>query len=243
MDVQQQEVTLNSGTDRTKSCENHTHHITQEHTAETEIITRQPDSLSAKITCSNGIGHRGSEESLNDIVVTSEDALLLPDHVPVLPHKIEKESFYKITVKVSKTPSPLSGLTSPDTVTKGSPPICTPNTASTSQRAPDLAQVPKCNGHSQPHKKRLPSTSKSQQSLKANATQIQQVAGDALPVLWQEVGHAPLSHVGPSPPAPRAPGACTGPCGPRPLRELAEGLTEEEEAMTHSRAVLTVQTQ
>ncbi|KAL7828915.1 hypothetical protein SRHO_G00325490 [Serrasalmus rhombeus] len=160
MDVQQQDVTLNSGKDRAKSCENHTNHINpSESTAETEAITAEP----AKITCSNGLGHRGSYASLNDIVVTSEDALLLPDHVPVIPHKIEKET--------------LGPLTPPDTVTNGSPPICTPPTASTDQKAPDPAQVPKCNGHNA-HKKRLPSTSKSQQSLKANATQIQQVAGD-----------------------------------------------------------------
>lgn len=63
-------------------------------------------------------------------------------------------------------------------MTTGSLPICTPPTASTGQRPPDPAQVPKCNGHSQSHKKHLPSTSKSQQSLKASATQIQQVAGD-----------------------------------------------------------------
>ncbi|XP_072536900.1 uncharacterized protein [Salminus brasiliensis] len=164
MDVQPQDVALSSGKDRTKSCENHSNHITQpQSTAETADITGDP----AKITCSNGVAHRGSDESLVDIVVTSEDALLLPDHVPVLPHKIEKES-----------PSPLNAPTPLDTVTNVSPPICTPPTASRGLRAPDPAQVPKCHGHSQPHKKRLPSTSKSQQSLKASATQIQQVAGD-----------------------------------------------------------------
>ncbi|XP_066500663.1 uncharacterized protein zgc:113363 [Hoplias malabaricus] len=166
MDVQQQNGTLNSGKDKNKSCENHSNHITKtQSNAETVSNTVETDPPSAKNTCPNGIAHRGSDKSLNDIVVTSDDALLLPDHVPVIPHKIDKES-----------PGPLSGPPPKDTMSNGSLPICTPPNSSKGQRARDPAQVPKCNGQ---HKKnRLHSTSKSQQSLKVNGTQIQQVAGD-----------------------------------------------------------------
>ncbi|XP_062855655.1 myoD family inhibitor [Trichomycterus rosablanca] len=116
------------------------------------------DPLSGKRPCCSGLGHGGSDESLVDGVITSEDALLLPDHVPVLPHKLEKE-----------TPTPVSGPPPPDTIANGSLPVCTPPTAS---------RKPECDGHSKPHKKRPSSTLKSQQSLKSSSTQIQQAAGN-----------------------------------------------------------------
>lgn len=81
-------------------------------------------------------------------------------------------------LSISETPSPLNGLSSTDTVPNGSPPVCTPPTASTGQRAPDSAHIPKANRHNKPHKKRPPSTHKSHQSLKTSASQIQEVAGD-----------------------------------------------------------------
>ncbi|MCJ8734702.1 hypothetical protein PDJAM_G00238290 [Pangasius djambal] len=158
MDVQQ-----HIGKDQT-----HRNHLIQpESRVEAQDITQQPDPLSAKLPCANGIAYGGSNDSLMDIVITNEDALLLPNHVPVIVHKLDKE-----------TPSPLNGLSPPDTVPNRSPPVCTPPTASTGQRAPDSAHIPKSKGHNKPHKKRPPSTSKSQQSLKTSASQIQEVAGD-----------------------------------------------------------------
>ncbi|MCI4380592.1 hypothetical protein PGIGA_G00241630 [Pangasianodon gigas] len=158
MDVQQ-----HSGKDQT-----HRNHLIQpESRVEAQDITQQPDPLSAKFPCANGIVYGGSNDSLTDIVITNEDALLLPNHVPVIVHKLDKE-----------IPSPLNGLSPPDTVSNRSPPVCTPPTASTGQRAPDSAHIPKSNEHNKPHKKRPPSTSKSQQSLKTSASQIQEVAGD-----------------------------------------------------------------
>ncbi|KAF4072576.1 hypothetical protein AMELA_G00264660 [Ameiurus melas] len=154
MDVQQ-----HSGMDRT-----HRNHLIQpESRVAEQDITQQP----AKLPRANGIGYGGSNDSLTDIVITNENALLLPNHVPVIVHKLDKE-----------TPSPLNGLSSTDTVPNRSPPVCTPPTASAGQRAPDSAHIPKANGHNKPHKKRPPSTTKSQQSLKTSANQIQEVAGD-----------------------------------------------------------------
>lgn len=68
-------------------------------------------------------------------------------------------------------------------VVNAASPICSPPAASVAQVKPDSASPQKCNGHhhhshSQPHKKRLPSAAKSQHSLKTNAAQIQEVAGD-----------------------------------------------------------------
>ncbi|KAG7332715.1 hypothetical protein KOW79_004549 [Hemibagrus wyckioides] len=159
MDVQQ-----HGGKDRT-----HRNHLIQpESKVEAQDVTQQPDPLPARLPCVNGIGYGGSDDSLTDIVITNEDALLLPNHVPVIVHKLDKE-----------TPSPLNGLSPPDTVANRSPPVCTPPSPSKDQRAPHPAQIPKSNGHKKPHKKkRPPSTSKSQQSLKTSSNQVQDDAGD-----------------------------------------------------------------
>ncbi|KAK2841383.1 hypothetical protein Q7C36_012962 [Tachysurus vachellii] len=161
MDVQQ-----NGGKDRT----HRNHLIRPESRVEVQDITQQPDPLPARLTSARGIGYEGSDDSLTDIVITNEDALLLPDHVPAIVHKLDKE-----------TPSPLNGPSSPDTGSNLSPPVCTPPSPSKGQRAPDPAQISKYNMHNKPHKphrKRPPSTSKSQQSLKTSSSQIQDVAGD-----------------------------------------------------------------
>ncbi|KAF5898124.1 myoD family inhibitor-like, partial [Clarias magur] len=159
MDVQQ-----HSGKDRT-----HRNHLIQpESRVETQDITQQPEPLSAKLPCANGIVYGESNDSLLDIVITNEDALLLPGHIPVIVHKLDKE-----------TPSPLNGLSSPDTMSNGSPPVCTPPTVSPGQRASDSTRKPSSNGHNKPHKKQHPpSSSKSQQNLKTNTGQIQDAAGD-----------------------------------------------------------------
>ncbi|XP_060788428.1 myoD family inhibitor [Neoarius graeffei] len=158
MDVQQ-----HSGKDRT-----HRNHLIQpENRAEAQDVTQQPDPLSPKLPCANGVGYGGSNDSLTDIVITNEDALLLPNHVPVIVHKLDKE-----------TPSPLDDLSPPDTGSNRAPPVCTPPTASSGQRAPDSEHISKSNRQNNPHKKRPPSTSKSQQSLKKSASQIQEGTGD-----------------------------------------------------------------
>ncbi|KAI5610496.1 hypothetical protein C0J50_5319 [Silurus asotus] len=157
MDVQQE-----GGKDRT-----HKNPLIQaEGKVETQDITQQSDPGSANLPCANGTGYGGSNDSLTDIVITNEDALLLPDHVPVMVHQLDKE-----------TPNPLNGFSPPDTVSNKPRPVCTPPAPSTGQRATDSAHMPKSNGHNNPHKK-LPSTSKSQQTLKTSATQIQEAAGD-----------------------------------------------------------------
>ncbi|TTB56412.1 MyoD family inhibitor domain-containing protein [Bagarius yarrelli] len=148
--------------------QSHRNHLIQtDSRVEAQNITQQPDPYPAKVSCANRKAYSSSDDSLTDIVITNEDALLLPDHVPVIVHKLEKE-----------TPSPLSSPSSSDTVSNRSPPVCTPPSASKGQRAPEPAHVPKTNGHKPPHKKRSPSTSKSQQSLKTSASQVQEVADD-----------------------------------------------------------------
>ncbi|XP_026863434.2 myoD family inhibitor [Electrophorus electricus] len=162
MEVQHQDGRLDSGNEQPKNCENCSKHVTKaEDTAETGDVT---DPHSAEIPCSHGVDHRGSDESLTDTVITNEDALLLPDHVPGITHKTGKES-----------PGHLSGPSPQDSGTNGSSAICTPPTGSTGQRASDSVHLPKCNEHSQSCNNHLPSTAKSQ-SLKTNARQIQEAA-------------------------------------------------------------------
>ncbi|XP_027007548.1 myoD family inhibitor isoform X5 [Tachysurus fulvidraco] len=90
-------------------------------------------------------------------------------------HLIRPESRVEVQdiTQQPETPSPLNGLSSPDTGSNRSPPVCTPPSPSKGQRAPDPAHKPH-----KPHRKRPPSTSKSQQSLKTSSGQIQDVAGD-----------------------------------------------------------------
>lgn len=76
-------------------------------------------------------------------------------------------------------PSSCPKTSSPKTLAnRASTHICTPPSASTGPKGWNTPQSPKCNGHVHPNKKRLPSTTKSQQLFKADAAQIQEVAGD-----------------------------------------------------------------
>ncbi|XP_016392761.1 myoD family inhibitor-like isoform X2 [Sinocyclocheilus rhinocerous] len=112
----------------------------------------------------------GSNESLTDGVTTNDDALLLPDHIPTISRKIEK-------VK----PSIPNGSSPP---VNGPAIIRTPPASSSGGSMPRPTTQQKCNGHAKcngqkhPHRKHTPSTSKSQQSFKGDASQIQRVAGD-----------------------------------------------------------------
>uniref|UniRef100_A0A8C1XZJ0 Zgc:113363 n=1 Tax=Cyprinus carpio TaxID=7962 RepID=A0A8C1XZJ0_CYPCA len=152
MDVQQQ----GGASDRVMPQENHVH-TTQPQ------ATRKPDvngPVSAEIVDS------GSNESLTDGVTTNDDALLLPDHIPTISRKIEKGN-----VK----PSLPNGSSPP---VNGSAIIHTPPASSSGGSTPRPTTQQKCNGHKHPHRKHTPSTSKSQQSFKGDASQIQRVAGD-----------------------------------------------------------------
>lgn len=56
------------------------------------------DPLSAKLPRANGIGYGGSNDSLTDIVITNENALLLPNHVPVIVHKLDKGKHFHAVI-------------------------------------------------------------------------------------------------------------------------------------------------
>ncbi|XP_026109017.1 myoD family inhibitor domain-containing protein-like isoform X1 [Carassius auratus] len=103
----------------------------------------------------------GRNESLTDSVSTNDDALLLPDHIPTISRKIEKGN-----VKPS--------------IPSGSAIIRSPPASSSGGSTPRPTTQQKCNGHAKcnGHRKHTPSTSKSQQRFKADASQIQKVAGD-----------------------------------------------------------------
>ncbi|XP_067096601.1 myoD family inhibitor isoform X1 [Osmerus mordax] len=109
-----------------------------------------------------------SDDSMTDNLSTNDVARLLPNHKSTN-HKTQKED---PPSKEDSSPRPEAQIT-------GDPPICTPPSAS----LPPLP--PKCNGHGGQegqgcpgNKNRLPSATKSQQSFKSDAAQIQQVAGD-----------------------------------------------------------------
>ncbi|XP_076860133.1 uncharacterized protein LOC143513061 isoform X2 [Brachyhypopomus gauderio] len=160
MEVQHQDEGSDSGPDQTKSGQPHRGHVPHsECTAATGDAT-------AEIPCFNGTGQCESEVSLTDIVIANMDAVLLPEHIPEIPHTTEKES-----------PVHLSGPSPQNSVTNGSSPICTPPALSAGQRAPYSAHNSKCNGHPQPCDKHPASTSKSQSvKTNVNATQIQEAA-------------------------------------------------------------------
>lgn len=110
-----------------------------------------------------------SDDFMSDNLSTNDVSRLLPNHKSTNAHKTQKE----------EAPQGEDSSPRPEALTNGDPPICTPPSAS----LPSLP--PQCNGRGG-HKgqgcpgsnKRLPSTTKSQQSFKADAAQIQQVAGD-----------------------------------------------------------------
>ncbi|NP_001116774.1 uncharacterized protein LOC791449 [Danio rerio] len=116
--------------------------------------------------------HSGSNESLIDGVTTSDDALLLPDHIPTISHKIDKGNVKPCL------PNGTSPVVNGCAVTC-SPPASSPQ-VSTSRPAAQQKCNPhaKCNGHKQPPRKQMSSTSQSQKSFNGDATQIQRVAGD-----------------------------------------------------------------
>ncbi|XP_051951054.1 myoD family inhibitor-like isoform X1 [Xyrauchen texanus] len=172
VDVQQQDAGQDSVPDMVKTQENHVHvHTTQPQ------ATGKPKEVTAEIVCTDSNpDHSGNSESLTDAVITSDDALLLPDHIATLSHKIEKSN-----EKSSLPNGSPSGI-----ITNDSAVICTPPTTSSGGKAPHAKTPqkcnghPKCNSHRHPHKERPTSTltSKSQQSFKGDASQIQRVAGD-----------------------------------------------------------------
>ncbi|XP_051963953.1 myoD family inhibitor-like [Xyrauchen texanus] len=167
VDVQQRDAGQDGDLDKIQENCVHVHTTQPKATGKPKDVT--------EIVCTDSIqDHSGSSESLTDAVITSEDALLLPDHIPTLSHKIEK---------INEKPS-LSNGSRPGVVTNGSAVICTPPASSSGGRAPNITTPKKCNGHAMchghrhPQKKRPSSTSKSQQSFKGDASQIQRVAGD-----------------------------------------------------------------
>ncbi|XP_056585566.1 myoD family inhibitor [Triplophysa dalaica] len=166
MDVQQQD----EGRDNTQltTPENSSH----VHTAQPKATGRPQEMTgpaSSEMLCAeHNLDHGDSSESLTDAVITNDDALLLPDHIPTISHRIEKEK--------SKLHNG-----SPSSVTNGSAVVCTPPSGRTKTRT---ATPQTCNGHTKSnghrhrHAKHTPSTSNSQKSFKGDASQIQRVAGD-----------------------------------------------------------------
>ncbi|XP_030640824.1 myoD family inhibitor domain-containing protein [Chanos chanos] len=170
MDLQLQGGGNDSGQDRSKTSDNHEKPITA-------LVATEATGDCAKVTPEDNQGsdrkdHRASDESLTDVVSTNDCALLLPNHKPAIPLKTEKED------PSTERPNLPNGHTSLEGVSSGAPPICTPPSRLSGQMGPLSSQPQTCNGHSHSDKKRLPSSTKSQKSFKANATQIQQVAGD-----------------------------------------------------------------
>lgn len=90
------------------------------------------------------------------------------------------------TEHISVKPSFPNGSCSP---VSGSAVIRTPPASSSGGSTPRLTTQQKCNGHAKcnghkhPHRKHTPSTSKSQQSFKGDASQIQRVAGDGKKII------------------------------------------------------------
>ncbi|XP_045062940.1 myoD family inhibitor isoform X1 [Coregonus clupeaformis] len=120
-----------------------------------------------------------SDDSMTDLSTTDDVSHLLPNRVPTNPYQLQKVE-PPTGVPLSSSPK-----TSPKTLTNGASPspVCTPPSASNNQRGwspPQPPQPPACNRHhGHPDKKQhLPSTTKSQNSLKADATQIKEIAGD-----------------------------------------------------------------
>ncbi|XP_048097837.1 myoD family inhibitor isoform X1 [Alosa alosa] len=172
MDVHPQAEGAEVGRDRPKSVDNLQNHCLQHATKEAED-ERKEAPLSGRPDQSS------SNESITDVGCTNDDTLLLPNHKPIISQTVDKDDPHLQNPVVSNQPvaQPLQ-----EGVANGAPPICTPPAASVALVKPGAASPQKCNGHSlhhhHPHKKRLPSTTKSQQSFKTNAAQIQEVAGD-----------------------------------------------------------------
>ncbi|XP_064876131.1 myoD family inhibitor domain-containing protein isoform X3 [Oncorhynchus nerka] len=119
-----------------------------------------------------------SDDSMTDHNTTDDASHLLPNSIPSNPHHLPRE--LPSGVPVSSSPK-----TSPKTLINGASPspVCTPPSASLNQRGwspPQSPQSPACDRHhGHPIKKQhLPSTTRSQNSLKADATQIKEIAGD-----------------------------------------------------------------
>ncbi|CAM4718709.1 unnamed protein product [Leuciscus chuanchicus] len=173
MDVQQQ----GSVPDRVVAQEHHVHTTQPRATSKPEVTG----------PVSGEIVHNGSNESLTDGVTSSDDALLLPDHIPTISRKIDK---------VNAKPSFPNGSSPP--VTNGSTIICKPPASSSGGSTPRASahkkckRHAKCNGHKHPHRKHTPSTSMSQQSFKGDASQIQRVAGDEHVGAYLKRGLRPL---------------------------------------------------
>ncbi|XP_029574143.1 uncharacterized protein zgc:113363 isoform X1 [Salmo trutta] len=120
-----------------------------------------------------------SDDSMTDLNTTDDASHLLPNSLPSNPYQLQRVDLPS-GVPVSSSPK-----TSPKTLINGdSPsPVCTPPSASLNQRGwipPQSPESPACDRHhGHPIKKQhLPSTTRSQNSLKADATQIKEIAGD-----------------------------------------------------------------
>lgn len=170
MDVQPQAPGEETGQDRAKIKDNLQNHCPQ-HAA------KQPEAEYKEARLTDRAEKRYSDESITDLVYTNEDALLLPNHKPMISHTTDKDDLHFENSVVCNQPvaHPLQ-----EGVGNRAPPICTPPVATAVQVKPGSASASteKSNGHHHQHKKPLPSASKSQQSFKANAAQIQEVAGD-----------------------------------------------------------------
>ncbi|XP_031650732.1 uncharacterized protein zgc:113363 isoform X1 [Oncorhynchus kisutch] len=120
-----------------------------------------------------------SDDSMTDLNTTDDASHLLPNSIPSNPYHLPRVELPS-GVPVSSSPK-----TSPKTLINGASPspVCTPPSASLNQRGwspPQSPQSPACDRHhGHPIKKQhLPSTTRSQNSLKADATQIKEIAGD-----------------------------------------------------------------
>lgn len=174
MDVHLQAQGHDIGQNWPKSVDNLHNHCHQNTTKEPEVDCREAP-------LSNRPDRSSSNESITDVVCTNEDTLLLPNHKPTISQTVDKDDVPENPYPIISN-QPLAHPLQEDVVNATSP-ICSPPAASVAQVKPGSASPQKCNGHhhhshSQPHKKRLPSTAKSQHSLKTNAAQIQEVAGD-----------------------------------------------------------------
>ncbi|KAL1020538.1 hypothetical protein UPYG_G00001400 [Umbra pygmaea] len=116
-----------------------------------------------------------SDDSLTDHNSTTDVSWLLPERVPTNPYRLGRDESPR-EVPVSSSPK-----TSPKTLTTRPSPVGSPLPSSSNhiEWSPRQApQLPACH-HGHPNQKeRLPSTTKSQKSLKADATQIKDIAGD-----------------------------------------------------------------
>ncbi|XP_010899272.1 myoD family inhibitor [Esox lucius] len=116
-------------------------------------------------------------DSQTDHTSTNDVSRLLPDHVPDNPYKLNR-GVHESSMDVPVTSSPKM---SPITLANGPSPVCTPPPVSSNQKgwSPLQAPPPPACQHGHPNQKqRMHSTTKCQNSLKADATQIKEIAGD-----------------------------------------------------------------